>query len=121
MEIVETEDPFGGFMKQTPAVVALEIIRKPAAPYILSRFLLAAEEERRVRIGARLGDLETGAAGGALSRTDIREYRAAHLLVGIGDDSVLPVLRSLLDETQYPRASVHAKNAIGMIERGEGR
>jgi len=38
MEIVETEDPFGGFMKETPPVVALKIIGKPAVPYILPGF-----------------------------------------------------------------------------------
>jgi hypothetical protein len=114
MEVVESENQFGGFMKETPAVHALKIIGKPAAPYILSRFLLAADEELRVR-------MQIGPSHWALTRTDLLEHRAAQLLIAIGDDSVLPVLRSLLDKTQYPNASGHAKNAIGMIERGEGR
>jgi hypothetical protein len=81
MEVVETENQFGGFTKETAAVRALKMLGKPATPHIPSR--------------------------------------AAHLLISIGDESVLPVLRSLLDETQYRNASGHAKYAIGMIERGE--
>jgi hypothetical protein len=115
MEVVEAELPypyFNGFLKATPAVRALEMIGKPAAPFILSWMLQAAEEERSVR-------MQTGPAWAPLVRSEFLEHRAAQLLIAIGDDSVLPVLRTLLDKTQYPNASAHAKYAIGMIERGE--
>jgi len=115
MEVVETELPYpywNGFLKETPAVRALEMIGKPAAPYILSWMVQAAEEERSVR-------MQTGPAWAPLVRSEFLEHRAAQLLVEIGDDSVLPVLRTLLDKTQYPNAAGYAKYAIGMIERGQ--
>ena len=115
IEVVEAELPYlywNGFLKETPALRALEMIGKPAAPYIASWMVQAAEEELRVR-------MQIGPSHWTLVRSQFMEHRAALLLISIGDDSVLPVLRTLLDKTQYPNPSGHAKYAIGMIERGE--